>query len=104
MEIRGRAHAAIANETERLAPGRRTTNAVSVDYGPLTFSLKIGEKWTRYGKNENWPEWEVYPTTPWNYGLELSSKNVAEEFRDGAQAGAFGGKSLNNLLKPFPWN
>ncbi|HUR47092.1 MAG TPA: hypothetical protein VMZ27_14530, partial [Candidatus Saccharimonadales bacterium] len=48
----------------------KNNNSVSVDYGPLTFSLKIGEKWTRYGKNENWPEWEVYPTTPWNYGLE----------------------------------
>ncbi len=44
-------------------------NAVSVHYGPLSFSLKIGEKWSRYGTNPNWPEFEVFPTTAWNYGL-----------------------------------
>ena len=47
-------------------------NAVSVDYGPLTFSLKIGEKWTRYGGTDDWPEWEVHPTTAWNYGFVLN--------------------------------
>ena len=49
----------------------KNMNSVSVNYGPLTFSLKIGEKWTQYGKNSQWPEWEVFPTTSWNYGLEL---------------------------------
>ncbi|MHB8520847.1 MAG: beta-L-arabinofuranosidase domain-containing protein [Limisphaerales bacterium] len=55
-------------------------NAVSVDYGPLTFSLDIGEKWTRYGKNETWPEWEVFPTTPWNYGLLVNARNPSSSF------------------------
>jgi hypothetical protein len=54
-------------------------NAASVDYGPLTFSLKIGEKWTRYGGTDAWPEHEVFPTTPWNYGLILK-KNLADSF------------------------
>jgi hypothetical protein len=49
----------------------KNKNAVSVDYGPLTFSLKIGEKWQRYGGTDAWPEFEVFPTTPWNYGLVL---------------------------------
>jgi hypothetical protein len=56
-------------------------NAVSVDYGPLTFSLKIGERWSRYGGTEAWPELEVFPTTPWNYGLVLSEKNAAKSFK-----------------------
>ena len=47
--------------------------AVSVDHGPLTFSLKIGEKWQRYGGTDDWPAHEVYPTTPWNYGLEIDA-------------------------------
>jgi hypothetical protein len=55
-------------------------NSVSVDYGPLTFSLKIGEKWTRSGTNNVWPEWEVFPTTPWNYGLELDLRHPAKSF------------------------
>jgi hypothetical protein len=50
---------------------RKNKNAVSVEYGPLTFSLKIGEKYTRYGGTREWPELEVLPTTPWNYGLEI---------------------------------
>lgn len=59
---------------------KQNHDAVSVDYGSLTFALKIGEKWTRYGNNEKWPEWEVYPTTPWNYGLVLNERNPAKSF------------------------
>jgi hypothetical protein len=50
---------------------------VSVDYGPLTFSLKIGEQYVRYGGKGDWPELEVFPTTPWNYGLVLDDKEPA---------------------------
>jgi hypothetical protein len=56
-------------------------NAASVDYGPLTFSLKIGERWSRYGGTDKWPEQEVYPTTPWNYGLILNEKNPDKSFK-----------------------
>ncbi|MCX8155879.1 MAG: glycoside hydrolase family 127 protein [Verrucomicrobiae bacterium] len=53
-------------------------NAVSVDYGPLSFSLQIGERWEKYGhRHPNWPEWEVFPTTAWNYGLALPETNPA---------------------------
>jgi len=55
----------------------RNKNAVSVAYGPLSFSLQIGEKYTRYGGAKDWPEWEVFPTTAWNYGLVLDKKNPA---------------------------
>lgn len=58
----------------------KNKNAVSVDYGPLTFALKIGEKWSRYGTHKDWPEWEVFPTTPWNYGLVLDAKDPAKSF------------------------
>jgi hypothetical protein len=58
----------------------KNQNAVSVDYGPLTFSLKIGEKWTRYGGTDAWPQFEVFPTTPWNYGLVLDEKDPAGSF------------------------
>ena len=45
------------------------TGAVSVDRGPLTYSVRIEEDWRRCGGTDAWPEWEVFPTTPWNYGL-----------------------------------
>ncbi len=59
----------------------KNKNAVSVSYGPLSYSLKIGEKWQRYGHNETWPEFEVFPTTDWNYGLVLSQRNPANSFK-----------------------
>ncbi len=55
-------------------------NAVSVDRGPLTFSLEIGERWERFGEREPWPDWEVFPTTPWNYGLLLDERDPASSF------------------------
>jgi hypothetical protein len=57
---------------------QKNHGAVSADYGPLSFSLKIGEKWSRYGKDSVWPEWEVFPTTPWNYGLELRDSEPSQ--------------------------
>ena len=58
----------------------KNKNSVSVDYGPLTFALKIDEKWERYGTNQQWPEWEVFPTSPWNYGLVLDPQDPAKSF------------------------
>ncbi|MCX5676781.1 MAG: glycoside hydrolase family 127 protein [Planctomycetota bacterium] len=52
----------------------KNKNAVSVSRGPLTFSLAIGEKWSRYGGTDAWPGFEVLPTTPWNYGLQIDPK------------------------------
>jgi len=62
-------------------------DAVSVDRGPLTYSLAIGEKWSRYGGTDDWPEQEVTPTTPWNYGLVLDPKNPAGSFEVAAKGG-----------------
>ena len=58
----------------------RNHDSVSVDYGPLTFSLKIGERYARYGGTPAWPETEVFPTTPWNYGLVLEAPDPAKSF------------------------
>lgn len=50
---------------------KKNKNSVSVDYGPLTFSLAIGEKWTDLKTPDPWSGWNVLPTSPWNYGLVL---------------------------------
>jgi DUF1680 family protein len=44
---------------------------VSIYRGPLLFGLKIGESWRQIGGTLPHADWEVYPTTPWNYGLLL---------------------------------
>lgn len=41
----------------------------SVHLGPLTFSLRIGERVSRSGGTDAWPAFEIQPTTAWNYGL-----------------------------------
>jgi hypothetical protein len=68
----------------------KNKDSVSVNRGPLTFSLKISEKWVRYDGDDDkwrrtdeeidWPEYEVYPTTPWNYGLIVDEKNPGASF------------------------
>jgi hypothetical protein len=55
-------------------------NSVSVDRGPLTYSLKVGEKYVRTGGTDKWPAHEIHPTTPWNYGLVLDPKAPAASF------------------------
>jgi hypothetical protein len=64
----------------------RNRRAVSVYRGPLGFSLKIGESWKRYG-DDPWPGYEVFPTSPWNYGLALDSSNPAGVFTVVRRAG-----------------
>jgi DUF1680 family protein len=44
-------------------------NSLSVYRGPLAFSLKIGERWQKYGTDEKWPAYEVFPDSAWNYAL-----------------------------------
>ena len=83
----------------RIRTWAENNNSVSVDRGPLTYSLKIGEKYVvdrgpltyslktirgeKYvvdGGTEKWPAWEIYPATPWNYGLILNETNPADSF------------------------
>jgi hypothetical protein len=56
-------------------------NAVSVNYGPLSFSLKIGERWEKVGGTGDWPDLAAYPSTPWNFGLNVNRANPAASFR-----------------------
>lgn len=49
--------------------------SVTVDRGPLSYSLRIKEKWKRCGGNNKWPEWEVLAKTPWNYGLVINDNS-----------------------------
>jgi hypothetical protein len=54
--------------------------SVSVDRGPLTFSLEIGERAVRDGGTDAWPAWTLEPATPWNYALVLPPGDAAAAF------------------------
>lgn len=62
-------------------------NSVSVNYGPLTLSLKIKEeykemdsrataiwdsKWQEGADASQWPTYEIFPGSPWNYALAVN--------------------------------
>jgi len=57
--------------------------SIAVERGPLVYSLKIGESWHKSKQTGPAADWEVYPTTPWNYALvidkESGSFQVAEK-------------------------
>jgi uncharacterized protein len=62
--------------TPQLHRGYR--GSVAVQRGPLLYALKIGETWKRVHEDQPYrqlphADWEVYPTTPWNYALDLGS-------------------------------
>jgi DUF1680 family protein len=54
-----------------VAVGGWTKNhgTVSVERGPLTYSLYIKEDYKRQGGTDAWPAWDIFPASPWNYGL-----------------------------------
>ena len=54
-------------------------DSVRVLRGPLVFSLQIGEEFRQVGGEAPHADWEVYPTTPWNYGLALAEGEVGVE-------------------------
>ncbi|HLK30044.1 MAG TPA: beta-L-arabinofuranosidase domain-containing protein [Puia sp.] len=74
---------------------QKNKNSVSINYGPLTFSLKIDEvykqmdskksalheaKWQATADPSKWPSYEIYPASMWNYGLVLNNKSLADQF------------------------
>jgi hypothetical protein len=63
----------------RLRYWPRNGNSLSLERGPLTYSLRIGEKYVRYGGTDEWPALEVYPTTAWNYGLVIDPARPLDE-------------------------
>ena len=54
-----------------LRVSRRYNNAVAIHRGPLTFSLRIGAMWKQIKGTPPAADYEVRPTTPWNYALIL---------------------------------
>ncbi|MCJ8208638.1 glycoside hydrolase family 127 protein [Mucilaginibacter sp. RS28] len=83
----------------------RNKNSVSISYGPLTYSLKINEKyvekdskataigdsrWQAGADPTKWPSFEIYPASDWNYGLAIDS--IAPE------------KSIRIVKKQWPAN
>jgi DUF1680 family protein len=52
-------------------------NSVSIERGPLVFSYGIGEDWLNLRDRGMTADWQVYPTTPWNYALAVKADDLS---------------------------
>lgn len=66
----------------------KNRKSVSVSRGPLTYALRIGERWQHYGGMDEFPAFEVFPTTPWNYGLIVEASSPTTSFEVVKKQGA----------------
>jgi uncharacterized protein len=53
-------------------------DSVSVERGPLVFSLPIGESWLKLRDRGMTADWQVFPSTQWNYALSPQKIEVEE--------------------------
>lgn len=56
----------------------RANLATSVQFGPLVFALPVKELWQKLRGEDPYADWEIYPGSPWNYGLSLQASKLAE--------------------------
>jgi len=64
---------------------RRYNDAICVHRGPLVYSLRIGEEWRQVSGQTPHANWEVHPTTPWNYALLVDEAHPENSFEFAAQ-------------------
>jgi hypothetical protein len=55
-------------------------NSIAVERGPLVYSLALGENWRKLKQFGPAVDWEVFPSTPWNYALAVDLANPAASF------------------------
>ncbi len=65
----------------RVKDWTRNKDSISVSRGPLTYSLRIEERWEKYGGTDQWPAYEVYPASAWNYGLIVDPDQPQTSFK-----------------------
>jgi len=52
-------------------------DSVAIERGPLLFSYGIGENWVKLADRGMTADWQVYPSTPWNYALAVDPQRPA---------------------------
>jgi hypothetical protein len=52
--------------------------SVAVERGPLVFSFGVGESWVKLRDRGMTKDWQIFPSTPWNYALNLDNDSPAK--------------------------
>jgi uncharacterized protein len=53
-------------------------DSVAIERGPLVFSYGIGESWVKLRDRGMTADWQVFPTTSWDYALDLDRTDPAK--------------------------
>ncbi len=53
-------------------------DSVSIERGPLVFSLPIGESWVKLRDRGMTADWQVFPNSQWNYALAPPTSDAAK--------------------------
>ena len=53
-------------------------NSISIERGPLVFSYGIGESWVRLRDRGMTADWQVFPSTQWNYAIDVDANAPAK--------------------------
>ena len=56
-------------------------DSVAIERGPLVFSYGIGESWVKLRDRGMTADWQIYPTSAWNYAVKLNPENPAEDIK-----------------------
>ncbi|HYK35431.1 beta-L-arabinofuranosidase domain-containing protein, partial [Alloacidobacterium sp.] len=58
--------------------GKGFNDSIAFERGPLVFSYPIGEDWLKLRDRGMTADWQVYPTTQWNYAVRTESIKARE--------------------------
>ncbi|MDE3188391.1 MAG: glycoside hydrolase family 127 protein [Acidobacteriota bacterium] len=53
-------------------------DSIAVERGPLVFSYGIGESWVKLRDRGMTADWQVFPSTQWNYALSVDADSPAK--------------------------
>jgi uncharacterized protein len=53
-------------------------DSIAVERGPLVFSYGIGESWVKLRDRGMTADWQVFPSTQWNYALSMDADDPAK--------------------------
>ena len=53
-------------------------DSFAIERGPLVFSYGVGESWVKLRDRGMTADWQVFPTTGWNYALDIDTSAAAK--------------------------
>jgi uncharacterized protein len=65
-------------------------DGVTIQRGPLVYALPVGENWRKLKQTGPASDWEIYPTSPWNYALDVASSGAQPRSRFAVEERAMG--------------